>query len=96
MDLHQLFVSQRALRAPAQVSAMVAALRDGGCLPLILLSEDDDGTVQIEDGHHRACAYARAGRASLARAEYRLVPRERRRPRFGRLPDLMRRVTWTE
>lgn len=92
MELSKLFVSQRKLRAPAQVAGLVACVRHGELLPPILLSEDDDGTVQIEDGHHRATAYLLSGRARLAAHEYLVLPRTRLRPRFGRLLDLLARV----
>lgn len=87
-----LFVSQRKLRAPGQVAALMACVRSGEPLPPILLSEDDDGTVQIEDGHHRATAFWLCGRGRLGAHEYLLFPRTRRRPRFGRLADLVARV----
>lgn len=92
MELSTLFVSQRKLRAPGQVAALMACVRSGEPLPPILLSEDDDGTVQIEDGHHRATAFWLCGRARLEAHEYLLFPRTRRRPRFGRLADLVARV----
>jgi hypothetical protein len=92
MELSMLFVSQRKLRAPGQLAALMACVRSGELLPPILLSEDDDGTVQIEDGHHRATAFWLCGRVRLEAHEYLLFPRTRRRPRFGRLADLVARV----
>jgi hypothetical protein len=91
MDLTKLFVSQRRLRTPEQVRGLIESIDRGDLLPPILLSEDDDGTIQIEDGHHRATAYWLAGRIRLEFHEYLLLPRERRRPRFGRIPDLISR-----
>lgn len=87
-----MFVSQRKLRDPEQLSSLVLAVLAGDPLPPLLLSEDDDGTVQIEDGHHRASAYWLAGRRQLRFEEYVLWPRARRRPRFGRIADLLSRV----
>lgn len=92
MDLHKLFVSQRKLRAPAQLRSLIDSIRSGDAIPPILISEDDDGSVQIEDGHHRATAYVMAGRASLEPHEYLLVIRERRRPRFGTIKSLIARI----
>jgi ParB-like chromosome segregation protein Spo0J len=57
MDLTKMFVSQRKLRTPAQVYALVLSVRAGDPIPPILLSEDEDETIQVEDGHHRVCAY---------------------------------------
>lgn len=89
MDLTSLYVSQRQLRSPAQLCALIAAIRDGDPIPP---SEDDDGSFQIEDGHHRATAYVLAGRDLLEPHEYIVIPRERRRPRFGGIADLLNRV----
>jgi len=93
MDLTTLFVSQRQLRNPAQVRDLVAAVLNQDPIPPILVSEDDDGSLQVEDGHHRLVAYRLAGRTTLARAEYVLIVRTRRRPRFGGVDALLRRVT---
>lgn len=87
-----MFVSQRKLRAPEQVHALVRSVLCGEPIPPILLSEDDDGSVQVEDGHHRATAYWLAGRCELRSEEYVLFPRERTRPRFGRIGDLVARL----
>jgi hypothetical protein len=92
MELSTLFVSQRKLRAPGAVAALMACVRGGDLLPPILLSEDDDGSVQIEDGHHRATAFWLCGCTRLEPHEYLLLPRTRRRPRFGRIADLVARV----
>lgn len=92
MDLSILFVSQRKLRSPGQLRALISSILAGDPIPLILLSEDDDGSVQVEDGHHRAVAYVLSGRERLETHEFILLPRERRRPRFGRITDLILRV----
>lgn len=92
MDLSKLFVSQRKLRSPGQLCALIRSIRDGARVPPILVTEDDDGSMQIEDGHHRATAYLLSGRKKLESHEYVLMPRERRRPRFGRIKDLIERV----
>jgi hypothetical protein len=94
MDLARLLVSQRTLRNPAQLPALVRAVLADLPLPPIRLSEDTDGAVQIEDGHHRALAYWLAGRTRLHWGEYTLEPRGRRRPRFGGLSDLFVRTCW--
>ena len=95
MELSRLFVSQRKLRAPEQLRSLVDSIEDESTsIPPIVLSEDEhDGSIQIEDGHHRATAYALSGRERLQPHEYVLLPRERRRPRFGRLADLIERIS---
>jgi hypothetical protein len=93
MDITQLFVSQRKLRTPGQVPALVAAIQQGDGIPPIRLSEAEDGTVQVEDGHHRIVAYWLSGRRRLQRHEYTLILTDRPRPRFGRVADLVRRAS---
>jgi hypothetical protein len=89
MDITQLYVTQRKLRQPEQVYAIVESIHNGDYIPPILLSETDDGTVQVDDGHHRVLAYWVAGRTELVKNEYILVLTNRLRPRFGRVIDLL-------
>jgi tetratricopeptide (TPR) repeat protein len=95
MDLTTMFVSQRKLRAPEQTYTLVDSVLNGEPIKPVLLSEDDDGSIQVEDGHHRVVAYWLAGRLRLRSEEYVLILRERLRPRFGRIPDLISRVQAT-
>lgn len=87
-----MFVSQKKLRRAEQVSALIQAIQNGETLPLVRLREAEDGTVQVDDGHHRVVAYWLSGRDRLARHEYRLVLTDLPRPRFGRIADLLRRI----
>jgi hypothetical protein len=92
MDVTKLFVSQRKLRRPGQIPALVEAIRNGDHVNPIRLSEAEDGTVQVDDGHHRIVAYWLGGRRELKGHEYTLILTDRLRPRFGRVADLLRRV----
>ncbi len=92
MDIAKLYVSQRKLRAPKQIPALVMAIRDGDWIPPILLIESEDGTIQVDNGHHRIVAYWLSGREQLEPHEYDLGFREKPRPRFGRVADLVQRV----
>jgi len=92
MDIAQLFVSQRKLRRPEQVPALIEAIRNGDPIPPIRLNEADDGTVQVLDGHHRIVAYRLSGRRTLDRHEYTLILSDCPRPRFGRVDDLLQRL----
>ena len=92
MDITELFVSQRKLRHPGQIPALVQAIRDGDYIPPIRLAEDEDGLIQVDDGHHRIVAYWLSGRTKLERYEYTLILTDRQRPRFGRVADLVQRV----
>ena len=92
MDISNLFVSQRNLRRAWQLPALVESILDGDLLTPIRLSEADDETVQVEDGHHRLVAYWLAGRRRLKSHEYVLFVADRPRFRRGRFPDLLTRL----
>jgi hypothetical protein len=99
MNINDIYVTQRTLRCPEQVPAMVTAIEQGDPLPLVVLSEFEDESIQIEDGHHRCLAYWLSGRRDLGQVEYLLVQRELRnnhKRRFGFVSDLHRRIqqTW--
>ena len=89
MDIANLFVSQRNLRRAWQLPALVESILDGDLIPPIRLSDADDETVQVEDGHHRLVAYWLAGRRTLQRHEYVLFLADRPRFRRGRFHDLL-------
>jgi len=91
MQIAEIFVSQRKLRRLAQIPAMVNTLEAGGCLPRITLGHSRDGSIQVDDGHHRLTAIWLSGRTELEEDEYLLLEKEQWRPRFGRVPDLMAR-----
>lgn len=73
IHIHSLYVSQRNLRRIQQVPAIVVAILQGDTIPPVRLTEADDGTVQVDDGHHRIVAYALAGRSWLEPHEYKLT-----------------------
>ncbi len=92
MQLSTLYVSQRRLRNPGQIPAFIHAIRAGDPLPPVRLSEDDDGSIQVEDGHHRITAFWLAGKHCLTPQDYLLLPvSEHPRPRFGQVPEFVRR-----
>ena len=70
MQIAKIFVSQRKLRCVAQLPAMMNTLEVGGCLPRITLSRSRDGSVQVDDGHHRLTAIWLSGRTELEEDEY--------------------------
>ncbi len=51
-----------------------------------------DGTVQVDDGHHRVVAHWLAGRTRLNKDDYILIQADRARPRFGGVADLAGRM----
>lgn len=94
MQLATLYVSQRGLRRPEQIPALVEAIQNGDPIPPIRLSVDDDGSIQVEDGHHRATAFWLAGRDKLSPQDYLLFPvSDLPRHRLGTLQDFVLRNT---
>ena len=89
MEIQSIYVSQRKLRAPEQLVDMIRELEDGGTLPPIVLTRDENGTTQVQDGHHRLTAIWLSGRQHLRPQEFLLVESERSRPRFGTVTDLL-------
>jgi len=84
MQLSTLYVSQRRLRNPDQIPALVEAIQNGWPVSPVRLSEDDDGSIQVEDGHHRITAFWIAGKHELTPQDYLLLSiADRPRPRFG-------------
>lgn len=91
MEISRIYVSQRRLRCVAQIPYMIETLEIGGCLPQITLSRSLDGSVRVEDGHHRLTAIWMTGRRELEKHEYLLLEKEQWRPTFGRITDLLER-----
>ena len=87
MNLDRVFVTQWRLRNLAQLPALVEAVGDGACFPPVLLAEMEDGTVFIQDGHHRCLAFVLAGRTELRWGEYILLPVEHARALRGKLME---------
>ena len=91
MQIEEIWMSQRKLRNIAQVAGMVQTIKEGGFLPRILIGHDKDGSVQLEDGHHRLVAYWLAGKSTLSGDEYLLLEKDQWRPRFGKIHELLLR-----
>lgn len=88
MEIMRIWLSQRNLRRAGQIPAMVEAILNGDILPRITLILDEEGEVQVEDGHHRLCAYWLAGRLELEDHEYLLVTKDRWKRRCGKIDGL--------
>jgi len=91
MDVLSIHVCQRKLRNPSQLPGMIEAVVSGDYLPPIEIACDNDGTLSLDDGHHRLVAFWMAGVRELRRQDYLLLPKEHYRPRFGSVLDLWRR-----
>ncbi len=61
-------------------------------LPLVTIACCEDGSYQLEDGHHRLVAYWLSGQVVLQSHQYFLVPKDRWKPRFGQIEKLLDRV----
>lgn len=93
VKLANIYVTQRKLRNVAQLSQMQQAIADDDVLPEVRLAEFEDGTIHIEDGHHRCTSYWLSGRTELEDHEYFLVYKDvQDRARFGKIADLCERI----
>ena len=92
MQIKDIWVSQRQLRNVAQVVSMQIAISREDWLPPITIACCEDGSHQIEDGHHRVVAYWLRGQQNLQYHQYSVVHKDRWRPRFGRIEDLLQRI----
>lgn len=95
MDISIIWMSQRSLRRAGQIPAMINHLKKDGVLPPITLLRDEQGVIQLRDGHHRLTAIWLSGRDRLAPHEYVLVDSDHPPARFGRLLDLIDRNSVT-
>ena len=94
VKLENIHVTQRKLRNVDQLPLMLKAIADDDYLPPVRLAEFEDGSIHIEDGHHRCTAYWLSGREHLESHEYLLVYKDGQdRVRFGKIADLHDRVT---
>ncbi len=76
MKLENIHVTQRKLRNVDQLPLMLKAIADDDYLPPVRLAEFEDGSIHVEDGHHRCTAYWLSGRDELEPHEYILVYKE--------------------
>ncbi|REJ94652.1 MAG: hypothetical protein DWQ34_07800 [Planctomycetota bacterium] len=91
MQISEIWVSQRKLRCAEQIGEMITSLTFGATLPPVVLTRDEIGSIQLDDGHHRVVAIWLSGRRYLKSTEFVIVESDRWRPRFGHVPDLMKR-----
>lgn len=93
VKLQEIYVTQRKLRNVDQLPQMLEAIANGDLLPQVRLAEFENGSIHIEDGHHRCLSYWLSGRETLDEHEYVLILKdEQDRVRFGKLVDLHGRV----
>ena len=76
MNIKEIQITQRSLKRASQIPGMLQAIEDKAILPPIMLCEYDDGTIQVDNGHHRLTAYWMSSRIKLEPWEYTLVYKE--------------------
>ena len=84
IKLAEIWITQRSLNRIDDIPAMAA---DPSGLPPVLLDQSPDGSIEVQNGHHRLHAYWIAGRRFLEFGEYILVQVDYNKTRFYRLED---------
>lgn len=92
LPIKGIFITQRKLNRPEQLPEIMASISLGAAVEPITLSKFEDGSIQVDDGHHRLVAYILCGRSSLNDDEYVLLPRDNYKNRFGTIQDLVSRT----
>ena len=89
MNTEIIYVTQRKLRNPDQLPSMMEAIVAGDPLPSVILAELEDGSIEIQDGHHRVMAH---WLLQVDLKDYILIQSDRGRQRFGKIADLKKRT----
>ena len=87
MEIRDIWLTQSKLNRAGQIPGMIKTLEDDW-LPAITLGRLEDGSIQVEDGHHRLTAIWLSGRQKLEPWEYILIESDRWRPRRGKIEIL--------
>ena len=100
MSIAELHTTQRKLNRACDIPSLIAILDEKGIIEPIRLSQFEDGSIQIEDGHHRCAAIWLSGRRELRKGEYILCQKEfdkNTKSRMGFVTDLVKtlEVEWT-
>ncbi len=74
IQIDELWMTQRKLRNPEQIPIMVSDVREIQALPPVEILELEDGSLEINNGHHRCIALHLAGIQHLEYGEYILLP----------------------
>lgn len=76
IDIAKLKTTQHRLNRAHQLPKLVEEIRQGGYVEPIQIARLADGTMAIENGHHRTVAAWLAGRRFLRKYEYILVEKD--------------------
>jgi hypothetical protein len=91
VEILEIWMTQRKLRRSQQIPNMVQTVRNGESLLPIILARSSDGSIRVENGHHRIVAIWLSGRRRLSDSDYVLVESDEWRPRFGTIEDMLAR-----
>ena len=89
LRISEIWISHLKLRNPLQIRSMIQNLE---VLPPISISESEDGTFQLEDGHHRLLSHWLSGKDYLDSHEYILILKNSWRPRKGKIEDVLNQL----
>lgn len=90
IDIAKLKTTQHKLSRARQIPGMVEEMEQDGCVERVQIARLTDGTLVIENGHHRLVAYWLSGRRFLYKHEYMLVERDFSHRRIrGEISDLV-------
>lgn len=86
--ISDLWATQRKLRNPEQIKSLMASIDSGEEVPPVTINEFPDGSLEVQDGHHRLTARLFLGQKYLRYGEYLLLCQDaRRKVRYWRFRD---------
>lgn len=88
MEIRKLYSTQRSLKRRKQIEGLIQSILNEEYIEPILLSQNDVGTIQVENGHHQIAAYYFAGGEELKEWEYFPIQGESGRHRICRVEEL--------
>lgn len=92
MEIANLWFTQRSLNRSARIQLLIERINFNDLFTgsPIALQEDDDGQIEIVDGHHRVVASWLAGLTSLRSYDFRCYPKHKNVNRMWQVKDFDR------
>lgn len=85
IPIENIYITQKSLKRKHQIEGMIQSLKDGNFLPPIVLIENENGEIQVQDGHHRLMARYLFGQKFLEPQDYIFVRKEFFKPVKGKI-----------